>query len=175
MMPMLATVTPLGVVFTLIFASALAAVIAQLAGAFDTPKEQDLEGTSFWVLMDDSRVLGPFPAAEIRSMISAGVLKRDATLLLSEEGPAVSADQYPWLMRERETVAPVQAPPAAPEKPAGNAGGLGKAGWILLLIGGALALADMALAGMPGMLSVGLIGVGIVLAVVGACTTPAKS
>lgn len=172
---LLAAVTPVGMLITLVIAVLVALVLGGLAGVFDKPKpkEQDVESMSFWVPKED-RVVGPFPAEEIYSMVSAGILSRHSTLWLSPEGPEAKVEDYPWLVRAMATTPKVHAVAVVPS-PAPAGSGLGKAGKILLGIGAGLALVDVLLAGFPGLLSVGLIGVGIVLAVVGACTTPAKS
>lgn len=178
MTPLLAAVTPVGMLITLVIAVLVALVLGGLAGVFDKPqpKEQDVDAMSFWVPKEDGRVHGPFPAGEIEGMVRAGILGLQDWLWLSAEGPEALVQDYPRFVRAAvKQPVPAELVRSEPEQPAASKGGLGKAGGILLLIGGLLAVLDMALAGFPGLLSVGLIGVGIVLAVVGACTTPAKS
>lgn len=175
----LAAITPLGILLTLVIAALVAVVLAGLAGVFDRPepREEDVQAMSFWVPKEDGRVLGPFPAAEIEGMVRAGILDLDAWIWLSEEGPAAQVQDYPVFVRatvKQPIPAELLKTPEAPAAPS-TGSGLSKAGWILLMIGGGLAVVDIALAGFPGLLSVGLVGVGIVLTVVGACTSPARN
>lgn len=166
----------LWIFLALVFACLLVAL--QLSRRTELPPEPVELGALpskvvFWLSgeEEDAAPSGPFELTWLLAEYKAGALAGVTRVLVCDAEGNVLRET--WLDALAAANAPVVAPEArrvvAKQEPATVGAGLAKAGKILTGVGGGLMALDVLVGGFAGFLSMGLLGIGVVLWVVGAC------
>ena len=153
------------------FFVALQLVPTAKAASVNTPVGDEPKSKALFWLGGDDEPAGPYELTWLLGQYKAGALQGEAKVLITDALGRVQRETWLDDLAAGNVAATVgrSRQATSTQAPGSIGGGLLKAGLILGAVGFVLMVADMAVGGMTGLLSVGLLGVGVVLSVVGAC------